>query len=320
MRRSLSFAVLVSLLAACVTVEAPVDPRGAIKPEQRLIVMVYQSPGPWIVANPDSKAETALKLLPLGTFLQGIQEDRINDLSKEIQPYLPRPRYGQAVEDALITALKAAHAGPVQTSAEAGIAPIQRKEWNAAADQLDWRRKYYFTDAGRGAPRNYSKLLSLDDAVIVEVNLSFGLEPDDQDRTLPLLSAASRAYRADTTRMLWSREDRLSDETSSSTLTEFRAEPTELTDRLFAMSVPLAGKIAAGLARDTRLMPAPPPILESPPGTTFINGAAPDISTAPLVAPLPPSPLPPSPPPPAQIPPTWPPADLEKPQAGFPTR
>lgn len=320
MRRSLSFAVIVSLLAACVTVEAPVDPRGAIKPGQRLIVMVYQSPGPWIVADPDSKAESALKLLPLGTFLQGIQEDRINDLSKEIQPYLPRPRYGQAVEDALIAALKTAHSGSVQTSAEAGIAPLQRKEWNAASDQLDWRRKYYFTDAGRGAPRNYSKLLSLDDAVIVEVNLSFGLEPDDQDRTLPLLSAASRAYRADTTRMLWSREERLSDATSSSTLTEFRAEPTELTDRLFALSVPLAGKIAADLARDTGLIPAAPPILASPPGATFINGAAPDVSTAPLVAPqiAPPPPLqtPPAPPPP----PAWPPADPEKPQVGFPTR
>ncbi len=323
MRRSLSFAFLASLLAACVTVEAPVDPRGAIKPGQRLIVMVYQSPGPWIVADADSKAESALKILPLGTFLQGIQEDRINDLSKEIQPYLPRPRYGQAVEDALITALKAAHSGQVQTAAEAGISPIQRKEWNAASDQLDWRRKYYFTDAGKGTPRNYSTLLSLDDAVIVDVNLSFGLEPDDQDRTLPLLSAAARAYRADTTRMLWSREERLSDATSSSTLTEFRAEPTELTDRLFAMSVPLAGKIAAGLARDTGLLPPAPPIVESPPEATFINGAAPDISTAPLVAPqVAPlaAPLPPAPPPPAQIPPAWPPAEPEKPLEGFKTR
>ena len=42
--------------------------------------------------------------------------------------------------------------------------------------------------------------------------------------------------------MLWSRETRLSDTTSSFTLTEFRAEPHELTDRLYAMSEPLAAE------------------------------------------------------------------------------
>jgi hypothetical protein len=287
MRRYPLFAVIALLLASCVTVEPPPDPRGTIKPGQRLIVMVHQSPGPWIVADPDSKAETAMKVLPLGSFLQGMQEDRINDLSKEIQPYLPRPRYDQAVEAALIPALKAAHGGQVQTAAEAGIAPLQRKEWNASSDQLDWRRKYYFTEPDRASPRDYSKLLSLDDAVVVEVNLSFGLEPDEQDRTLPLLSAASRAYRADTTRMLWGREERLSDTTSSSTLSEFRAAPVELTDRLQALCVPLAGKIAAGLASDVGLLPAPPPILAEPaPAATLINGAAPDISTSPLVTPM----------------------------------
>jgi hypothetical protein len=280
MRRSLPFAVLVSVLAACVTVEPPPNPRGTVKAGQRMIVMVHQSPGPWIVADPDSKAETAIKLLPLGTFLQGMQEDRINDLSKEIQPYLPRPRYDQAVEAALIKALKAAHGGQVQTAAEAGITPLQRKEWNTASDQLDWRRKYYFTD-GKPSPRDYSKLLALDDAVILDVNVSFGLEPDEQERTLPLLSAASRLYRADTAKMLWSREERLSDTTSSSTLTEFRAAPPELTDRLYAMSAPLADKIAAGLARDAGLIPAPPPIAVEMPVQTSFHGSPVEISTAP---------------------------------------
>jgi hypothetical protein len=310
MRRSLPFAVCVSLLAACVTVEPPPNPRGAVKPGQRLIVMVYQSPGPWIVADPDSKAETALKILPLGTFLQGMQEDRINEFSKEIQQYLPRPRYDQAVEAALISALKTAHGGTVQTYAEAGIAPVQRRDWNAAADQLDWRRKYYFTDAGRASPRDYSKLLTLDDAVIIDVNLSFGLEPDEQDRTLPLLSAAARAYRADTTRMIWSHEERLSDATSSSTLTEFRADPVELTDRLYVMSAPLAGKIAARLVQDIGLIPAPPPILHetatAPPSS---NGAPPAIAP------------PAAPPAFTTPPPTWTPitpAEPTTPQTGFP--
>ncbi|MCM2303461.1 MAG: hypothetical protein NDJ72_02070 [Elusimicrobia bacterium] len=289
MRRTPLFAVIALLLASCVTIEPPPNPRGAVKPGQRLIVLVHQAPGPWIVADPDSKAESAMKMLPLGTFLQGVQEERINTLSKEIQPYLPRPRYDQAVEAALIQSLKAAHDGPVQTAAEAGIAPAQRKDWNAASDQLDWRRKYYFTDPSIPSPRDYSKLLSLDDAVVVEVNLSFGLEPDAQDRTLPLLSAAARAYRADTTRMLWSREERLSDTTSSSTLTEFRAAPVELTDRLYVMSVPLAGKIAAGLAQDAGLRPAAPPRRADPPPAPGLLDLS---SPAPVAAPsAPPAPV-----------------------------
>lgn len=276
MGRSL-LAVLL-LAAACVAPQPELDPHGAVKPGQRLVVMVYQSPGPWIVADPDSKAETALKLLPLGSFLQGMQEDKINDLSKEIQPYLPRPHYGEAVERALIAGLKAAHDGPVLTAAEAGIDPRQRRDWNAAADQLDWRRKYFVTDPGRAA-RDYTKLLSLDDAIIVDVNLSYGLEPDDAERTLPRLSAATRLYRADTNRLMASREDGLSDSTSSGTLSEFRAAPADLTDRLYSLSTPLGTTIARSLATALRLSPpagAPAPSgPPSAPEATFRNGANP---------------------------------------------
>ncbi len=287
MVRTFFFIALVAIHAACAGVLQSPDPRGSVKSDQRMIVMVYQSPGPWIVADPDSKTETAIKLMPLGAFLQGMQEDRINDFSKEIQPYLPRLRYGQAVEAAMIQALKAAHGGPVQTSAEAGIAPLQRRDWNASVDQLDWRRKYYFTETGKASPRDYSKLLSLDDAIILEINLSFGLEPAPEDRTLPTLSAAARAYRADTTRMLWSREVRLSDTISSSTLSEFRAAPGELTDRLYALSAPLAVKITAAFMQDAGLTAAPSipvalPLQAS--ATTYLSGAPVQLSTTPMVS------------------------------------
>ncbi len=267
MRRTL-FLLLAATLAGCVSVEPAPDPRGAVKPGQRIIVMVYQSPGPWIIADSDSKAESALKIMPLGTFLQTMQEDKINELSKEIQPYLPRPRYGAALEGALIEALKSAHDGPIQTAIEAGIAPLQRKQWNDATDQLDWRRKYYVTDPGNRAPRDYSKLLSLDDAMILDVNLSFGVEPEaETERTLPTLSASSRLYRADTARMMWSHEDVLGDKTSSSTLTEFRAAPSDLTDRLYNLSIPLGRAIAMSLANSVRLLPTPPPVatMSTPP-------------------------------------------------------
>lgn len=320
MRRTLAFAALAALAASCVTPEAAPDPRGAIKPGQRLIVMVFQSPGPWIIADADSKAESALKILPLGNFLQGMQEDRVNAMSKEIQPYLPRPHYDQAIEAALIKALKASHNGPVQTAAEAGIAPAQRRDWNAAADQLDWRRKYYFTETSLRAPRDYSKILSLDDAVVLEVNVSFGLEPDDQERTLPLLSATSRLYRADTSHMLWSREERLSDTTSSATLTEFRATPQDLTDRLYALSEPLAARVATDLSRDVRLAGVPYSLSapSTPAPGVFVNGQPTAASTAPVTA------APPAAPPLAPPSAPWPPASpdpQQPPQKGaFPTR
>ncbi len=274
--RKLLFSAVVAL-SGCVAADVVADPRGAVQPGQRLIVIVQQSPGPWIVADPDSKAETALKLMPLGNFLQGMQEERINELSKEIQPYLPRPRYGEAIERALIAALKSSHDGPVQTSAEAGIDARQRRDWNAASDQLDWRRKYFAPPYG-SAPRDYSKNLSLDDAVIVDVNVSFGLEPDEEDRTLPALAAATRLYRADTSRLLASREDLLTDKTSSTTLSEFRVTPGELTDRLYAMATPLGTQIAGNLVRTLGLQPpaapisAPPPATAPAPEATFFNG------------------------------------------------
>ena len=116
--------------------------------------------------------------------------------------------------------------------------------------------------------------------------LSLEEERKEEQRTLPMLSAASRAYRADTSRMLWSREERLADSTSSSTLTEFRAAPNELTDRLVALAAPLALKIAAGFAKDAGLIPAPPPIVvEAAPAPAPFAGSPAEISTAPVTAP-----------------------------------
>lgn len=294
MRRLLP--LLAVLFASCVTVEPPPDPRGSVKPGQRLIVMVTQSPGPWIIADPDNKAELALKLLPVGNFLQGMQEDRVNELSKEIQPYLPRPRYDAAIEAALVSALKSAHDGQVQTWNEAGITPAQKRDWNAASDQLDWRRKYYFADS-KPSPRDFSKLLSLDDAVILDVNVSFGMEPtdDEEQRAVPLLSAAARLYRADTSRQLWGKELKLGDKTSSATLTEFRADPADLTNRLYAMSVPLAQAVAASLAREANLVAPRSNVVRIEDGTqtSFQNGvpAGVAVSTTASAPPPPPPPV-----------------------------
>ena len=319
-------AAAAALAAGCVTVEPPPNPRGSVRAGQRLVVLVYQAPGPWIVADPDSKAETALKFLPLGTMLQGMQEDRINELSQQIQPYLPRPRYGQELEKALIARLKELHDGPVQTYAEAGIPPAQLREWNRAADQLDWRRRYFAPQTG-GAPRDYTKLLSLDDAIIVDVNVQFGLEPDEEERTIPTLKAATRLHRGDTSRTVLSREDAFTDKTSCMTLTEFRAEPAQLTDRLFALAAPLGKKAAEELATEAGLRAPPRPVTTIPepprPGLLPLEQLMPAASTgAPAAAPGgdgPPAPPPGSAPPPAQPPQPAPAPTTDGPPAPPPT-
>jgi hypothetical protein len=67
-------------------------------------------------------------------------------------------------------------------------------------------------------------------------------------------------------------------------LTEFRVAPAELTDRLYALTEPLAVRVAGALARDAGLIAAPAPIL----------GEATSVSTAPVTA-MPPEAYPPPP-------------------------
>src|ERR1017187_5051270 len=100
MRRLLPLAVFAAA-AGCVSFQGLPDPRGALKPGQRLVVDVYPSPGPWIIGSADSKAEAAAKISPLGFFVQTAENQHTLSVSKNLQQYLPRPRLGLAVQDSL---------------------------------------------------------------------------------------------------------------------------------------------------------------------------------------------------------------------------
>ena len=271
---------LVVLLAGCVSVEPAIETKGAIRPGQRLVVMVYQSPGPWIVSEADSKAEAAAKILPVGFLVQTAQEDRVLTVSKDLQQYLPRPPYAQEVRKALVEALKGLHDGPVETAAEAGIEAARYGEWNHASDQLDWRRRYYALDPESPAPRDYSRLLTLDDAIVVDVNVSYGTEaeavPNDLDKLSPAISAATRVYRGGTVRQLWSHEDALTDKVSSRTLSEFKIDPVQLTDRIYKLAPDLGRTVAQQLAKAFELhgsgpAPAAAPSAPPPPGQGLLD-------------------------------------------------
>lgn len=283
---------LAAALCACVSVEPLPDPRGAVGAKQRLVVLVAQSPGPWIIKESDSKAEAAAKLLPVGFLVQTVQDDKTLDISKDLQQYLPRPRYDRQLEAALLKTLKTLHRGDVQTMSEAGVGAPQIREWNQAQDQLDWRRRYFAPETGPSVPRDYSKVPLLDDGVIIDVNLSFGTEATDEGQIMPALAAATRVYRADTARLLWRREDMLTDKTSSMTLAEFQLFPSELTRRLEALAPSLGEAVARSAAKALALTPpeSAPPIPSAPASTgtvlstTAAEGAVLSTTTPPIIA------------------------------------
>jgi len=240
-------------------------------------------PGPWIVADPDSKAESALKVLPLGTFLQGMQEDRINELSKDIQPYLPRPRYDQAVEAALINALKGRARRHGADRRRGRHRPLQRRDWNAASDQLDWRPQVLLHGRGPGLA---ARLL---EAALARRRHHRRREPllrPRARRSGPHLAAAVRRLArvpAPTPRACCGAA-RSASATRPPRPRSPNSAPRPWSSRTASTSCPrpLAGKIAAGLARDIGLIAAPPPILaETAPAAPPLNASPPEISTAP---------------------------------------
>jgi hypothetical protein len=247
-------------VAGCVSVEPMPDPRGALGRTQRLVVAVYPAPGPWIIGSADSKAEAAAKISPLGFLVQSAENEHTNSVSKNLQQYLPRPRLGEMTQTALLDMLTAARSTTtVQTALQAGIFPAQLAEWNKSKDQLDWRLRYYAPDPDQPAPRDYAKVLTLDDAIILDVNVSFGTDGTEDGALHPVMSAASRAYRGDTSHLIWEHEDVVTDQVSSSTLTDFQMQPWLLTDAWQRVAPALGKTVAASFLKAFAVAPPPAP-------------------------------------------------------------
>lgn len=260
MRRLATLVLPLLFTASCVSVEGLPDPKGQLKPGQRLVVAVYPAPGPWIIDGGDSKLESAAKVSPVGVLMQGFQDEHTLTVSKDLQQYLPRPHLGLEAHDPLVAALRRAlSTSTVQTTLQAGLVPAQLVEWNRAKDQLDWRLRYYGPDPDAPAPRDYARALTLDDALILDVNVSFGTVASEDGRILPQMSAASRVYRGDTARLVWEHEDEVVDRVSSSTLAEFKLQPWELTRRWEALAPGLGAAVAASFIKAFGVAAPPPP-------------------------------------------------------------
>ncbi len=280
-RRPALLAVLMAL-CACVSLEEATIPRGSVRPDQRAVIMVYASPGPWVSQETESKTESAAKFLPgVGQVVQDFQDQQDLKAALDLAEALPSWPAAERFEALLSTALKAGGfpARPV-AAGQAGLPPGLARRFNRAADPLEWRRRYLLSEPGEALRhRDYSAVLELDDALVVEVNLQYGTLNGAEGLAYPALASRTRLIRANIMRVLWSHDDEASDKADPKHVAEFKAAPSQFQDRLQKLLAPLAQKIAAALAAaivgpapaagaPPAVAPAmPPPALPRPPGS-----------------------------------------------------
>lgn len=268
MRRLARVVLPAAVLAACVSVAPVPDPHGVYKAGQRLVVMMYQSPGPWIVSDTGSKLGSAAEISPFGFAVEALHDRRTLSVSKDLQQYLPRPPYAVDAQAALLAELRTIlSSAAVQTALEVGVPPEQIQGWNRARDQLDWRSRYFSPDPDSPAPRDYSKVAGLGDALVLDVNLSFGTTATESGALQPLLSASWRVYRGEDGRKVWEHVEEVVDHTSSSTLVDIQTTPADFTARLASLAPALGKAVAREFIRAFAVAP-----LSAPPAAPTAGG------------------------------------------------
>lgn len=219
------------LLAGCVSLEEQMIPKNAIAPDQRTLLLVYAAPGPIFIED-DSKVETAAKIVPgLGLVVKSAQDDSETKKSKALAQYLPQWDPAGEFAPMLAKELKNSSGHPgafIDTSTVDGLSDAQLKVYNRSADVLDWQLKYYIDNPERPVPRNYSTLLTLDDALIIDANLAWQLAVGDEDKATPALALVTRLVRAGSSHTIWRHEDVVSDAAGARTTYEFMQDPNDL--------------------------------------------------------------------------------------------
>ncbi|MDD5629531.1 MAG: hypothetical protein PHU21_10740 [Elusimicrobia bacterium] len=273
--------------SACVSVGEPVLAPESLPPGQRTILLVYPAPAPWVITDSESKAESAAKMLPgLSYAVSSFQEDRYKAAADTLNKYVPGWPSGALLEAALLRELpRARFPGSFVPAAEAEADTATLRGWNRAKDVLGWQNRYLNPDPLQPHPRDYSRFLPWDDALVLEVNLLPMLAADDDGNMIPTLTASSRLFRCQTMRLLWQHEDKADDPASARTLYEFETLPQQLLDRWKALVPALATKISGSLyaALNPGALPLAAPAASS--GTAAASLPA-SVSTAPAAAPV----------------------------------
>lgn len=245
MKRLFPLACLLSF-GACISMEPPVYTPQAAGQGQRTILMVFPSPGAWVVTDSASKADSMAKTLPvLGTVTQGMQDDRYRTASASLQRYLPPWKPQEVLEPLLMTELaKTRFPGKFIPASEAALDTATVSAWNRAADTLDWQTKYLHEDTALPHPRDYTRILSLDDALVFEANLLPYVAADESDNVIPSLTLTSALYRCRDMHLLWRNEVTVDSKANARTLYEFKTLPQQLVDRWKDLMPTLAAQVA----------------------------------------------------------------------------
>lgn len=254
MRKLLRLAPAAGLLlglGACVSLEeAPMAAR-PLSSKQRLLLVVYASPGPTL-SEEDSKGETAAKIIPgLGLVVKDVQDQRDLKLSKELQQYLPAWDPAGLFESAARKQVESIGTpSKVIGPADTGIPADAWPKLNAAADVLEWQQKYFLPQREGAPARNYSRFLQLDDTVVLEINLAYGLHSDGENGYTPSVRAVTKLLRANVMQPLWRREDVVSEKEAAKSLYDFEVSPDLLVSAWKRLLPPLSAKVVEELRKN----------------------------------------------------------------------
>lgn len=292
--RRLAALIAAGLLGACVSIEEAPMTTGAIQKDQRLLLLVFPAPGP-IVSEDDSKGETAAKIMPgLALLVTEAQDQRDLKTAQDLQQYLPAWDPAAAFLPAFKSQVSAlGQPGKLIAAEETELPADTWVRLNQSSDSLDWQHRYFSLPLGHAVARNYSSFLALDDALVLEVNLAYGLNSDGEGLYTPTAKAVTKLLRASTMRQFWRHEDSVSDKAAARALYDFKVKPEDLIfawkrllpllgaqvaenlgKNLVLAKVPVANAPASGVSLSTSV----PSGLPSGPGW----GPAPTVPTAPL--------------------------------------
>lgn len=285
--RVLPFAVLAAALASCVSLEEAVIARGSVQPGQRTVLLVYAAPAP-LVADSDSKAETAAKIVPgLGLVVQDAQNQGRIKASKDLGQYLPAWDPAGKFRAALLQELElTGYPGKFVTREETQLSAEDAARLDRAADVVDWQDRFFLPLPDGHIARNYSRFLSLDDALVFEANLLYGTLGDEEGNAKPTLAAAVRLVRANNMRQLWYKQESVEDAAEPWILYDYKLRPHALVARWEKLMPPLAAAVAKSLRENLQKSGAfaPPVIAVMPQQDSAPAPTPPELSTATVAA------------------------------------
>lgn len=283
-------------LISCVSVEDIHVPPGGVLKGQRTVVAVFVPPVV-VMTQDENKAEAAGKLMPIMAYaVQTLQNDRDAAASKDMAQYLPDWDPAAEFYPILMKELPATgHPGKFISPADGGMSDDDLKKYNSANNVMDWRLRYYYDDPDHPVPRNYSTHLDLDDALLLEVNFTYGLVQDDQQNGTPELAAMTRLFRVNSMHLLWKHENVVDDKPGQKMVYEFKQNGGDLLTKWRKLMPTLAQGIAADYKKELvaagLYLPGPgaPPL---PKSTTTVQGLAPAGGAAATASPSTPAALP----------------------------